>query len=77
MSKTIRHIKDYTYGDRDGFKKQKDKKFFGYPDDNWARLQGKDGKKRSYGHFSGMSPLYPKHIANSKRNPLPPFDDED
>lgn len=26
-------------------KKQKDKKFFGYPEDNWARLHGKDGKK--------------------------------
>jgi hypothetical protein len=30
-------------------------KFFGYPEDNWARLGGKNGKKRSYGHFSGYS----------------------
>lgn len=29
------------------------RKFFGYPDDNWARLGGRYGKKRSYGHFSG------------------------
>ena len=32
--------------------KQKTRKFFGYPEDNWARLGGRHGKKRSYGHFS-------------------------
>lgn len=33
--------------------KYKTKKFFGYPEDNWARLRGRHGKKRSYGHFAG------------------------
>jgi hypothetical protein len=32
--------------------KHRGKKFFGYPEDSWARLGGKNGKKRSYGHFS-------------------------
>jgi hypothetical protein len=78
MSKTIRHRKDYTYKDKDGpcFKKSKDKKFFGFPEDNWARLGGRWGKKRSYGHFAGMSPGYPKHLADLKKNPPPPFDED-
>jgi hypothetical protein len=33
--------------------KQRTRKFFGYPEDNWARLGGPHGKKRSYGHFAG------------------------
>lgn len=35
--------------------KHKNKKFFGYPEDSYARLGGKNGKKRSYGHYSGYS----------------------
>ena len=30
-------------------------KFFGYPEDAWARLGGRNGKKRSYGHFAGIA----------------------
>ena len=30
-------------------------KFFGYAKDAWARLNGRHGRKRSYGHFSGMA----------------------
>lgn len=33
--------------------KYKTRKFFGFPEDSWARLGGRWGKKRSYGHFSG------------------------
>jgi len=33
--------------------KHKTRKFFGYPEDSWARLNGRWGKKRSYGHFGG------------------------
>ena len=33
--------------------KHQTRKFFGYPEDNWARLGGPNGKKRSYGHFNG------------------------
>ena len=29
------------------------KKFFGYGDEGWARLGGRYGKKRSYGHYAG------------------------
>ena len=38
-----------------GFRKikHKTKKFFGWPEDAWARLGGRWGKKRSYGHFGG------------------------
>ncbi len=35
--------------------KHKTRKFFGYPEDNWARLGGRHGKKRSYGHYAGLS----------------------
>lgn len=35
--------------------KHKTPKFFGHPEDSWARLGGPDGKKRSYGHFAGMA----------------------
>lgn len=35
--------------------KHKTEKFFGYKDETWARLQGKNGRKRSYGHFLGMA----------------------
>lgn len=31
--------------------KYKSSKFFGHPEDSWARLGGRHGKKRSYGHF--------------------------
>jgi hypothetical protein len=34
--------------------KYKTRKFFGYAEDSWARLCGRYGKKRSYGHFSGL-----------------------
>jgi hypothetical protein len=30
-------------------------KFFGWKKDRWARLGGRWGKKRSYGHFAGMA----------------------
>jgi hypothetical protein len=30
-------------------------KFFGWKKDRWARLGGINGKKRSYGHYAGMS----------------------
>lgn len=30
-------------------------KFFGWKKDRWARLGGRNGKKRSYGHFAGMA----------------------
>lgn len=33
--------------------KYKEPKFFGYPEDNWARLGGWHGKKRSYGRRGG------------------------
>ncbi len=32
-------------------------KFFGWAKDRWARLGGRHGKKRSYGHFSGMADM--------------------
>lgn len=35
--------------------KYKTSKFFGWPEDNWARLGGRHGKKRSWGHFAGMA----------------------
>ena len=35
--------------------KHKSHKFFGYAKDAWARLGGRWGRKRSYGHFSGMA----------------------
>jgi len=28
-------------------------KFFGYKEDAWARLGGRWGRKRSYGHYGG------------------------
>jgi hypothetical protein len=31
-------------------------KFFGWKKDRWARLGGRWGKKRSYGHYAGMPP---------------------
>lgn len=34
--------------------KHKTRKFFGYPEDSWARLGGRWGKKRSYGHFASL-----------------------
>lgn len=34
--------------------KHRTPKFFGHPEDSWTRLGGRYGKKRSYGHFSGM-----------------------
>jgi hypothetical protein len=66
MSRTLRDHKGIEYPEKTR-KKLKDKKFFGYGEDNWARLGGKDGKKRSYGHFSGMSALYPKHMVKRKK----------
>jgi hypothetical protein len=30
-------------------------KFFGWAKDRWARLGGRLGKKRSYGHYSGFA----------------------
>lgn len=30
-------------------------KFFGFKEDSWARLGGRNGKKRSYGHFSSYA----------------------
>ena len=30
-------------------------KFFGWKEDGWARLGGRHGKKRSYGHYAGMA----------------------
>jgi hypothetical protein len=30
-------------------------KFFGWAKDRWARLGGRWGKKRSYGHYSGYA----------------------
>lgn len=35
-------------------------KFFGHPEDSWARLGGRHGKKRSYGHFAGMADMRTK-----------------
>ncbi len=35
--------------------KHKTRKFFGWKDEGWARLGGKNGKKRSYGHYLGRS----------------------
>jgi hypothetical protein len=32
-------------------------KFFGWKEDGWARLGGRWGKKRSYGHFAGMADM--------------------
>ncbi len=34
--------------------KHKSRKWFGHPEDNWARLGGPNGKKGSYGHFAGL-----------------------
>ncbi len=31
------------------------RKDMGHPEDSWARLGGRHGKKRSYGHFSGYA----------------------
>lgn len=31
--------------------KYRTRKNLGFPEDNWARLGGRFGKKRSYGHF--------------------------
>jgi hypothetical protein len=36
--------------------KHKTPKFFGYAKDAWARLRGRYGKKRSYGHFASGNP---------------------
>ena len=30
-------------------------KFFGWKKDRWARLGGRNGKKRPYGHYAGMA----------------------
>ena len=35
--------------------KYKTAKFFGWKDEKWARFGGKEGKKRSYGHYAGMT----------------------
>jgi hypothetical protein len=32
-------------------------KFFGWAKDRWARLGGRHGKKRSYGHYSGYADM--------------------
>ena len=32
-------------------------KFFGWKEDGWARLGGRWGTKRSYGHFAGMADM--------------------
>jgi hypothetical protein len=63
---TVSDFKGNTYPKKSR-RKLKDKKFFGWPEDNWARLGGPHGKKRSYGHFSGMAALYPKHIVKQKK----------
>lgn len=46
--------------------KHKTPKFFGHPEDNWARLGGRHGKKRSYGHFCEYSDL--RTIAEKKNS---------
>ena len=35
-------------------------KFFGWAKDRWARLGGRHGKKRSYGHYAGMADMRTK-----------------
>mgnify|MGYP007082103532 CR=1 FL=1 len=66
MSRTKRNYKGEEYPEKTR-RGSKDQKFFGWPEDNWARLGGKNGKKRSYGHFSGMSASYPKHMVRQMK----------
>lgn len=70
MSRTIREYKGKQYPEKSR-RKIKKTKFFGWPDEKWAKGNGKDGYKRSYGHFCGMAPNYPKHILKSKKRPEP------
>jgi hypothetical protein len=34
--------------------KHRTRKWFGHPDESWARLGGPNGKKSCYGHYSGL-----------------------
>ena len=66
MSRTVVKVDGIEYPKKSK-RKLKDKKFFGWSEDSWARLGGPHGKKRSYGHFSGMAALYPKHMVIRKK----------
>ena len=66
MGKTFREYKGEAVPDKSK-KKVVWGKFFGYSSDAWARGMGKGGRKRSYGHFSGLAPGYPKGLYNEKK----------
>lgn len=66
MSRTLREFKGKKYPEKSR-KKPKKTKFFGYPEDKWARGYGKNGYARSYGQNSGTSANYPKHILRTKK----------
>ena len=78
MSNTLIEIRGVTSQQNDNpFKYKKPiGKFFGYADETWARLRGKYGKKRSYGHFAGSAADYPKHLRKLIKNPPPEINDE-
>lgn len=74
MSRTTREFKGKQHREKSK-KKPKDKKWFGWPEDSWARLGGRNGKKRSYGHFSSMGS--PRSNSNYKQKKNEPFDDHE
>jgi len=74
MARTTREFKGKEYPDKSK-KKPKDRKWFGWPEDSYARLGGRNGKKRSYGHFSSMGS--PRTGSNYKVMKNKPIDDNE